>query len=120
MIEHATRSTLLLLFVAGVAVACNRADPRIVPAKRPIITGIVTEHCRDCHMRSVSDATPEALTVFDLDNPDWFAGIPTKAFDAFMARLLPHADAKTASELRATVDAELARRQQQTKPPTHD
>jgi hypothetical protein len=81
-----------------------------------VIAGMVVKHCSDCHRRSVSDATPEALAVFDLDDADWFAGIPSKSFYAFTARLLPFADSKMASELRATVDAELARRQRAIKP----
>jgi hypothetical protein len=105
------RITLLLLPVAGVVLACDRSAPRLVPEKPLSLADVVTEHCRDCHTRSVSDATPEALAVFDLDDPDWLAGIPSKSFYAFTARLLPHADARIANELRATVDAELARRQ---------
>ena len=103
---------LLLLSAA----ACSRAAPRIVAERPPVIAGMVVKHCSDCHSRSVSDALPEALRVFDLDDPSWLAGIPSKSFYAFTARLLPFADSKMARELRVTVDAELARRRREIKP----
>lgn len=107
----ATRLTLVLLLVAGGCGACHRAPPRFAPGPGLSVGGMVAEHCRDCHMRSVSDKVPEALAVFDLDDPNWFAGIPSKSFYAFKARLLPFADARTARELLAVIDAELSRRQ---------
>jgi hypothetical protein len=61
----------------------------------------------------VSDALPNALAVFDLDRSGWLAGIPSRHLEvdgAFPARLLPFADSKTASKLRAVLDAELERR----------
>lgn len=100
----------MLLALAGVDAGCHGAAPRVTPREPATITALVTEHCRDCHMRSVSDETPEALVVFDLDDPKWFAGIPSKSFYAFVARLLPFADPGMATVICATVDAELARR----------
>jgi hypothetical protein len=110
----------LLLLSVTVSVGCHGAAPRLVARKTPVVTGMVTEHCRDCHMRSVSDQVPEALAVFDLDNPDWFAGIPQESWCAFLSRLLPHADAKKDRELRAVIDAELARRQRAIRPSARD
>ena len=107
-------STIALVVLA--VAACSRAATRIVAERPPVIPGMVVEHCSDCHRHSVSDATPAALAVFDLDDPDWFAGIPSKSFYAFRARLLPFADSTMASELGAAIDAELARRQRTIKP----
>ena len=106
--------------VLSVALAARAQEPLTNPAVPQVstkaelaIADLVVRHCSDCHKRSVSDALPKALAVFDLDKPGWLAGIPTKHLEtdgAFMARLLPWTDAKTAGQLRAAVDAELQRR----------
>ena len=107
-------ATALLLVSADAAlIACVRAVPQVRANGEASIAPMVTSHCMDCHKRSVSDTLPNALAVFDLDQPGWLAGIPSKHLEvegAFMARLLPFADSKTARRLRAVLDSELERR----------
>ena len=108
--------SLAILSVALVARAQEPAKPasaRTSTKEELAIADLVIKHCSDCHKRSVSDAVPQALAVFDLDEPGWLGGIPTKHLEtdgAFMARMLPWTDAKTEGPLRAAVDAELQRR----------
>jgi hypothetical protein len=79
----------------------------------PTMTALVTRHCGDCHKRSVSEATPAALKAFDVDDPGWLAGIPSESFfRAFMPRLEPYVDSRTAGEVRAAIETELTRRRQ--------
>ena len=116
---QAVRIALLLLSVA-VFLGCNREAPRLVAARTPVMVSMVTEHCRDCHKRSISNEVPQALAIFDLDKPNWLAGIPTKSFCAFLSRLLPYVDPTIDSQLEATIDAELARRHRVSGPPASD
>jgi len=106
---------LFVMVLSATLIACVRAVPRLSANGEVTIAPMVTSHCSDCHKRSVSDALPNALAVFDLDKPGWLAGIPSKHLEvegAFPARLLPFADSKTAVKLRAVLDAELQRRRQ--------
>ena len=119
------RALVISVAVFSVALAARAQEPpksvvaRTSTKEELAIADLVIKHCSDCHKRSVSDALPEALAVFDLDKPGWLAGIPTKHLEtdgAFMARLLPWTDAKTEGQLRAAVGAELQRRKKPVRP----
>ena len=92
--------------------ACSR-EPGHEPlaAPEPTILGTVERQCGECHIGSNPGSLPEALAWFDLEDPEWLAGLPRQNFDAaFMARILPWIEMATAEEVHAAIATDLARR----------
>jgi len=72
-------------------------------------TALAKQHCAECHQGSVSQAKPAALSVFDLDQGAWSAGLSAKQFQVFYQRMQGELDEATRARVLAFTESEAAR-----------
>jgi hypothetical protein len=101
------RSLLVSALIVGV-VGCarrapaphNAAEPSLVVLSQPEVKQLAEQHCASCHQGSVSRAKPEALAVFDLDQPSWSAGLSAAQYGVFYQRMAGELDPATRARLQ--------------------
>jgi hypothetical protein len=115
-------SRLLLIGCAASAVLSCAARTRPPQAAKPKasepaaplnaaeVHTLAERHCANCHQGSVSREKPNALAVFDLDQPDWSAGLAAAQFTVFYQRMQGELDASTRARLLAFAERERAAR----------
>jgi hypothetical protein len=82
-----------------------RAEPK---ALREQVRALAKPHCGKCHLGSLPTAKPEALAVFDLDQPVWPARMEGRQLEAFIGRIKGKLDPAGMDLVRAFVAAERA------------
>ena len=83
------------------------AEQRVV---REQIRGHAKTHCGTCHQSTLPTAKPAALAIFNLDADDWWSTLtPARLTGGFPRRLNGLLDDAGRRQLRAFVEAELAR-----------
>ena len=106
---------LVLVMSAG---ACTNVPP-LVPNARPPeridalrvdARAITAPKCGFCHIASLDSAIPEALAVFDYDQPAWTARMTAEQLNDFMKQITSSLDERTAPVVRELLEAELAAR----------
>jgi hypothetical protein len=63
------------------------AQPAAPPPSREAVLAILVRRCGECHQARRPTAVPEALRVFDLDQPDWPERFDTERFQVALQRL---------------------------------
>lgn len=116
---------LLIGCAASTALSCaartrppQAAQPKPSAAAAPLSAGevhaLAERHCASCHQGSVSREKPNALAVFDLDQPNWSEGLAAAQFTVFYQRMQAELDAPTRARLLAFTQRQRAAREQTT------
>ncbi|HKO94477.1 MAG TPA: hypothetical protein VJU61_25160 [Polyangiaceae bacterium] len=83
--------------------------PALPPVSYAEATALAKQHCAECHQGSVSQAKPAALSVFDLDQGAWSAGLSAEQFQVFYQRMQGELDPPTRVRVLAFTESEAAR-----------
>ena len=101
----------MVLAAVGAATGAARADEAELDRLREPARDALKASCGRCHDHARPTARPEALRIFDLQEPDWSARVTDVQMDHMVGRFegfhMPRADQVT---VRRFLDAERARR----------